>query len=151
MRWFVLSVAAISLSGCGLPPIVTYVSYGADFFSYVATGKSVTDHGISVVLEKDCALLRVLDGPICIEEEAEEAVLSDCARFETSHDTAGTRDGSGKGDAFMRRPSADGPHATPQNLETARVCPSVPEAITAQRPDMMASDVLAAVNLSRRD
>ena len=25
-----------------------------------------------MVLEKDCALLRVLDGPICIEEKGEE-------------------------------------------------------------------------------
>ncbi len=38
-------------------------------------GKSVTDHGISMVLEKDCALLRVLDGPICIEEVEEEIVV----------------------------------------------------------------------------
>ncbi len=33
------------------------------------------------------------------------AVLSGCARFETSHDTAPTRDGSGASDAFTRRPS----------------------------------------------
>ncbi len=75
MRWLILAAAAISLSGCGLPPIVTYTSYAADIFSYLATGKSVTDHGISMVLEKDCALLRVLDGPICIEEVEEEIVV----------------------------------------------------------------------------
>ena len=150
MRWLVLAAAVISLSGCGLPPALTYASYAADAFSYLATGKSVTDHGISMALEKDCALLRVLDGPICIEE-VEEVGLSDCARSETSHDTAGTRDGSGKGDAFMRRPSEDGLHATPQGLETEMVCPTVPEAITAQRPDMTASDALASVNLRRRD
>ena len=72
MRWLILAAAAISLSGCGLPPIVTYTSYAADVFSYLATKKSVTDHGISMVLQKDCALLRVLDGPICIEEKGEE-------------------------------------------------------------------------------
>ncbi len=75
MRSLILAAAAISLSGCGLPPIVTYTSYAADIFSYLATGKSVTDHGISMVLEKDCALLRVLDGPICIEEVEEEIVV----------------------------------------------------------------------------
>ncbi len=76
MRWLVLAAAAISLSGCGLPPIVTYVSTAADILSYLTTKKTVTDHGISMVLQKDCALLRVLDGPICIEEtEAETAVL----------------------------------------------------------------------------
>ncbi len=180
MRWFLLAAAAISLSGCGLPPIVTYLSTAADIVSYLTTKKSVTDHGISLVLQKDCALLRVLDGQICIEEaaEVEEVVLNDCVRFETRHGTARTRDGSGKGDAFMRRPSeayrqiilrdADprtlspvlaghpqgcfhcrtapperilGPvpvaatedrlHATPQNLGTETVCPSVPEAVAA--------------------
>lgn len=183
MRWFFLAAAAISLSGCGLPPIVTYLSTAADIVSYLATKKSVTDHGISLVLQKDCALLRVLDGQICIEEaEAEVVVLSDCVRFETSHGTARTRDGSVKGDAFMRRPSeayhqiilrdadprtlspvlaghpqgcfhcrtapperilrpvpvvatADRLHATPQNLGTETVCPSVPEAVTALRTD----------------
>ena len=103
MRWLVLAAAAISLSGCGLPPTVTYTSYVADILSYLSTKKSVTDHGISFVLQKDCALLRVFDGPICIEEVA-EVVLSDCARFEASHDTVGPRDGSGAGDDFMRRP-----------------------------------------------
>ena len=96
MRWLVLAAAAFSLSGCGLPPIVTYVSTAADIVSYLVTEKSVADHGISLVLQKDCALLRVLDGQICIEE-AEEVVLSDCVRFETSPDPAGTRDGPGKG------------------------------------------------------
>ncbi len=33
MRWLVLAAAAISLSGCGLPPTVTYTSYAADVFS----------------------------------------------------------------------------------------------------------------------
>ncbi len=84
MRSLILAAAAISLSGCGLPPIVTYASYGADIFSYLATGKSVTDHGISVVLEKDCALLRALDGPICIEEE-EEIVAHRPARNPEAH------------------------------------------------------------------
>lgn len=181
MRWLILAAAAISLSGCGLPPIVSYISYGADIFSYLVTKKSVTDHAISLVMQKDCALLRVLDGSICIEK-VEEVVLIDCARFETSHDTVGTRDGSGKGDTFMRRPSeayhqiilrdadprtlspalaghpqgcfhcrtapreeilrpvpvattGDGLHATPQNLGTEMVCPFVPEAVTARRPD----------------
>ena len=68
MRRLILAAAAISLSGCGLPSAVTYASYSADVLSYLTTGKSVTDHGISMVLEKDCALLRAFGGPICIEE-----------------------------------------------------------------------------------
>ena len=30
MRWLVLAAAVMVLSGCGLPPIVTYTSYMAD-------------------------------------------------------------------------------------------------------------------------
>ena len=33
MRWLVLAAAAISLSGCGLPPTVTYTPYAVDVFS----------------------------------------------------------------------------------------------------------------------
>ncbi len=68
MRWLVLAAGAMVLSGCGLPPIVTFASYATDIFSYLSTSKSVTDHGVSFALKKDCALLRVLDGPICVEK-----------------------------------------------------------------------------------
>ncbi len=93
MRWFVLAAGVIVLSGCGLPPIVTYTSYMADIFSYLTTKKSVTDHGISFVLEKDCALLRVLDGPICVEEtEAETAVRKPAREHETRVTVATSED-----------------------------------------------------------
>ena len=84
MRWLVLAAAAMVLSGCGLPPLVSYISNAADIFSYLSTSKSVTDHGISFALQKDCALLRVLDGPICAEEtEAETAVRKPAREHET--------------------------------------------------------------------
>ncbi len=70
MRWLVLAAAAISLSGCGLPPIVSVWSTALDFASYGSSGKTVTDHGISLVLQKDCALMRGLDGPVCTEKGA---------------------------------------------------------------------------------
>ena len=40
MRWLVLAAGMMVLSGCGLPPIVTYTSYMADIFSYLTTSKS---------------------------------------------------------------------------------------------------------------
>ncbi len=84
MRWLVLAAGVVVLSGCGLPPIVTFTSYAADIFSYLSTSKSVTDHGVSFALQKDCALLRVLYGPICIEEtEAEIAVRKPTREHET--------------------------------------------------------------------
>ena len=68
MRWLVLAAAAISLSGCGLPLVVSVWSTALDFASYGSTGKTVTDHGISLVLQKDCSLMRGLDGPVCTEK-----------------------------------------------------------------------------------
>ncbi len=87
MRWLVLAAAVIVLSGCGLPPIVSYVSSAADIFSFLTTSKSVTDHGISLALQKDCALLRALDGPICVEETKVETAVRKPAR---EHETRTT-------------------------------------------------------------
>jgi len=41
-----------------LPPAVSSASLAADGVSYVTTGKSVSDHGISVATGNDCALMR---------------------------------------------------------------------------------------------
>jgi hypothetical protein len=54
----VLSFLPLLVSGCALPVGVVIASYAADGVSYVATGKSVTDHGLSMAAGHDCALLR---------------------------------------------------------------------------------------------
>lgn len=68
-RYFLLLMPFL-LSGCGLPLAVTLGSYAADGVSYVATGKSVTDHGLTAVTGRDCALLRpIFKGqPICADQ-----------------------------------------------------------------------------------
>ncbi len=102
MRWLVLAAAAIVLSGCGLPPVVTYASYAADILSYLTTKKSVTDHGISLALEKDCALLRVLDGTICVEEtDTEIAVRKPAREHETRTTIATSEDVSEPADRWV--------------------------------------------------
>ncbi len=73
MSWLLIAAAAVSLSGCGIPPIISVASLALDFASYGATGKTVTDHGLSAVLQKDCALLRGLDGHVCVTEGSAEA------------------------------------------------------------------------------
>jgi hypothetical protein len=70
MRWLSLAALTILLSGCALPPAITIASLVADVASYASTGKTVTDHGISMVLQKDCALLRGLNGEICLEPDS---------------------------------------------------------------------------------
>ena len=53
----------IALAGCGLvPPAVSAVSFAADAFSYAFSGKSVPDHGLSMVMKQDCAMLKLVEG-----------------------------------------------------------------------------------------
>ncbi|KAF0109840.1 MAG: hypothetical protein FD149_2760 [Rhodospirillaceae bacterium] len=44
-----------------------HASYVADGISYLATGKSMSDHGLSAVMQKDCRLWRVVVGEtVCV-------------------------------------------------------------------------------------
>ena len=59
--WKVLGVfGCLGLAGCVAPPIITYASAALEGVSFVATGKSVGDHALSAVVDKDCALLRAV-------------------------------------------------------------------------------------------
>jgi len=69
MRWLSFAALTAVLSGCAVPPAITIASLVADVASYASTGKTLTDHGISMVLQKDCALLRGLEGEICLEPD----------------------------------------------------------------------------------
>lgn len=96
---------AVFLSGCALPVHYQIASWALDGISYVATEKSLTDHGISMVTKKDCALWRGLKGEeVCSEyddagtvaiaaAEPDQAPLTDqedvaaLANFETAAGT----------------------------------------------------------------
>ena len=63
-----LGVGVIALGGCALPVPLQVASWALDGISYLMTEKSVTDHGISLVAEKDCALFRgITEGAVCRE------------------------------------------------------------------------------------
>jgi hypothetical protein len=71
-------LALCALGGCALPPAITIAQYALDGISYVATGKSLTDHAISFALRKDCALMRIVQGmEICVDpvSDGEHRVL----------------------------------------------------------------------------
>lgn len=78
--WCLAAVLAASLAGCTLPPPVTVASLALDVASFSATGKTVTDHGLSLAFDRDCALLYVLlEGDVCRDPAAlaELSPLSD--------------------------------------------------------------------------
>ena len=62
MKRSLLVLFPILLSGCALPPAVMIASYAADGISYIATGKSVSDHGISAVTGRDCEVRHIIKG-----------------------------------------------------------------------------------------
>jgi len=66
-----LLTALIFLAGCAVPLPLKVASWALDGISYIATDKSLTDHGLSMATEKDCALLRTFKGEeICVEGDA---------------------------------------------------------------------------------
>ncbi len=76
---FIAVGACVVLGGCALPVPLQVASWALDVVSVVATEKSLTDHGISVLAQKDCALHRVVtdaDNIICREhDDSSGAVL----------------------------------------------------------------------------
>ena len=66
------------LGGCGLvPPAVSIASLAVDAFSYAVSGKSVSDHGLSIVMQEDCAVLRLVQGKgICAPEPHPETEIA---------------------------------------------------------------------------
>ena len=63
-------VGGVFLSGCALPVPLQIASWALDGFSLLATQKSITDHGLSIVAQQDCALWRgVTEGAVCREDD----------------------------------------------------------------------------------
>ena len=61
-----LSLTVLLSAGCALPVPIQVASWALDGISYVMTEKSVTDHGLSAVVQKDCAVWRgVTEGELC--------------------------------------------------------------------------------------
>jgi hypothetical protein len=67
--------APLLLGACGLPVGVQIASLFADGISYLTTDKTLTDHGISAVANKDCALWRGVEGkPICDDAQEPDSI-----------------------------------------------------------------------------
>ncbi len=58
------------LGACSIPVPLKFMSWGLDAIAYLTAEKSVTDLGISLVVQQDCALWRGLTGEqICRSED----------------------------------------------------------------------------------
>jgi len=66
------------LSGCAALPVpVQIASWALDGLSVITTQKSLTDHGLSMVSNQDCAIWRgFTEGEICRDSSIEVEVLT---------------------------------------------------------------------------
>ena len=63
-------LGSVLLGACAIPVPLRVTSWALDGIAYLATEKSVTDHGISLVAQQDCALWRGFIGEqICRSED----------------------------------------------------------------------------------
>ena len=71
-----LGLSTLLVTGCAMPVPIQVASWALDGISYIMTEKSVTDHGLSVVAQKDCAVWRgVTAGELCREWESDGGIL----------------------------------------------------------------------------
>ncbi len=66
LKKIAMGTAVLLLGGCALPVPLQIASWALDGISVLVSQKSVTDHGLSLVTDKDCAIWRgVVEGELC--------------------------------------------------------------------------------------
>lgn len=109
MRVPSILLSLLVLSACGLPPAVTIAGLAIDGVSFLTSGKSMGDHALSALTQRDCAVLRVL---------AEQDVKALCQPKEEAAAVAESEQAEPTAVAAVRGPSAPAPEpaATPGPL-----------------------------------
>ena len=65
------------IAGCGLPPAFTIASLAIDALSLAVSEKTVADHALSQIAQKDCSMWRGFTGDeLCIDEDSTFAVAA---------------------------------------------------------------------------
>ncbi len=73
LRFAFVSMLAVWLAGCGLPPALTIISTVADGISFVANGKSLSSVALSAMTDQDCAVYRIVsNSEICHEATGDQ-------------------------------------------------------------------------------
>lgn len=85
----VILLPVFVLQGCALPVPVQVASWVIDGISFLISEKSIADHGVSFVVQKDCAVWRGIKGESFCREDIEGVyALWDTDGDETSVDLA---------------------------------------------------------------
>ena len=99
-RGTALILCSVLLSACALPMSVKIASWVADGIAYLTTEKSVTDHGISLVARKDCALWRGIKGEKICRDEGETAIAVTAAEGPPAGTGAGAEEAGYSSDTW---------------------------------------------------
>lgn len=75
-RGFAVIVSTVILSGCALPVPFQIASWAIDGISYLATDKTIADHSLSLVTQKDCAIWRGFKGDDICSENDDAAIFA---------------------------------------------------------------------------
>ena len=107
----VLSVSALLITGCAVPVPFQVASWALDGISYVMTEKSMTDHGLSAVAQKDCAVWRgVTAGELCREWQDGGGILMADKSATNSPETTASFEPRARLDILTRDPKLDDDH-----------------------------------------
>ena len=70
-------LSPLLVAGCAPSLPFQIASWAIDGISYLATQKSIAEHGLSIATEKDCEILRgVLGGGFCVDDVVPEAAIA---------------------------------------------------------------------------
>ncbi len=127
MRNVLAIFACLGLTGCILPPAISYASMALDGVSYVATGKSVSDHALSAAVAKDCAVWRV------VSEQGVEAVCQEYVEDDAEHGFAFALE-AGDGAAAPPTDRRPGQPTQPAEIVLASATPAEPPVELAIAP-----------------
>lgn len=73
----VIVASALMLGGCALPVPLQIASWAIDGLVLVTTEKTVADHGVSMLAQRDCAMLRIAtEGALCRDDIGVTAVAA---------------------------------------------------------------------------
>ena len=69
LRRLLIIVCPLFVGACAVPLPLQIAAWAVDGISYLMTSKSVSDHGLSAAVGRDCAVHRAItEGAVCRED-----------------------------------------------------------------------------------
>ncbi len=99
-RGTALILCSVLLGACSIPVPLKFMSWGLDAIAYLTAEKSVTDLGISLVVQQDCALWRGVTGEQICRSEDGTAIAVAAAEGQPAGTGAGAEEAGDSSDTW---------------------------------------------------